>query len=757
MPDLPNDFRLKLLATFRVEADEHVQAMTKALFAIERGAPQGEQHALIEEIFREAHSLKGAARAVNQPHVEGLCHSLESLFAAMQQRRVVPAGGILDLVHEALAALTKLLAQDPAAADPKAHTSSLVRRLDAASRGRGAETAGSPAALADATPAAPHDVAAIESSPRRPSQAPASATIRVRTEKIDSIMRQAEELLGPRVAGAQRLMDLGELRDLLTAWKQKRESVGLSRRSLERALANDEWDHAARSNVAHLFDYLEAESVLLKELDAGLGTLERASEADLRALGSLVDGLLRDVKETHMLPFSAILDAMPAVVRELSRHEGKEVELIVRGTEIEIDRRILDELKDPLHHLLRNAVAHGIESAPVRTRAGKPASGTIRAAVSQNGSKVEVAIGDDGGGIDVAAVRATAERLGVVSPDATLDERAALALMFQSGLSTSPTITEISGRGLGLAIVQEKVTRLGGAISVETSAGVGTVIRLELPLTLATFRGVLVRAAARTFVVPSSTVERVARVETGDIRTVENRETILLDGRATPLVWLSDVLEVPRASSAAEDRAHVIVVGTGIERIAFRVDEVLAEQEVLVKSLGRLLTGVRNIAAATVLGNGELVPVVNVADLVRSAIQFSGRTKGVEAPALEERRRSILVVEDSITSRTLLKNILEAAGYDVTTAVDGIDGYTALKSGAFDLVVSDVEMPRMDGFHLTMKIRADKELSRTPVVLVTALATREHRERGIDAGANAYIVKSSFDQSDLLGIIRRFV
>jgi two-component system chemotaxis sensor kinase CheA len=280
-----------------------------------------------------------------------------------------------------------------------------------------------------------------------------------------------------------------------------------------------------------------------------------------------------------------------------------------------------------------------------------------------------------------------------------------------------------------------------------------------LPLTLATFRGVLVRAGDRMFIIPAVSVERVALVAASDIRTVENRETIALDGQALSLVRLSDVLEIPRAPGESADDAQVVVLGLGIDRIAFRVDEVVAEQEVLVKGLGRQLKRVRNLAGASVLGTGQVVPVLNVPDLMQSAMRPAARplasVTGEQHAAAA--KRSILVAEDSITSRALLKNILESAGYSVTTAVDGVEAYTALKTGTFDLVVSDVEMPRMDGFDLTAKLRSDKRLAQMPIVLVTALESREHRERGIDVGANAYIVKSSFDQSNLLEVIGRLI
>jgi two-component system, chemotaxis family, sensor kinase CheA len=279
-----------------------------------------------------------------------------------------------------------------------------------------------------------------------------------------------------------------------------------------------------------------------------------------------------------------------------------------------------------------------------------------------------------------------------------------------------------------------------------------------VPLTLATFRGILVRAGEHLFILPTVNVKRVMRVSEDEIKTVENKETIHLDDELISLVRLGEVLGLSPQSMVSEPHgsAHVVILGAAEKRIAFLVEEILDEQEVLVKSLGRQLSRVRNIAGAAVLGTGQVVPILNVSDLLKSALQVTAAPLRAVAEK-SAARKSILIAEDSITARTLLKNILESAGYDVKTTVDGADALTELRGGDYDLLVSDVEMPRMSGFELTAKVREDKRLAELPVVLVTSLDSREDRERGIDVGANAYIVKSSFDQSNLLDTVRRMI
>jgi two-component system chemotaxis sensor kinase CheA len=748
----------KLLVTFRAEADEHLQAMSSALLALEK-TPVGEQRAeIVETIFREAHSLKGAARTVNLKHIESICQSLESVFAALKGGRLDVSPPLLDLLQQTIDALAGLLSSDAGASGGvQPPVAALIRRLDDALSGTLPESG------APATTTTPAELAASTIA-HRPPVAPglATETVRVSTAKLDSVMRQVEELLAPRLAASQRSSDLREVVISLASWKKQRARMRPTLRLVERYVEGGRNNAATRGlqELPKLLEYLDAEQLHMKTLEDRLAKLKRAAEHDQRTLAGMTDGLLDDVKEMQLLPFASLLEILPRFARELAREQGKDVELAIQGGEIEIDRRILEAMKDPLIHLLRNAIDHGIEQPAVRVAGRKPPRGTITLAITQKDSgKVEILVADDGAGIDAERVRDAARLLGVVSAEEAgrLGEREVLALAFQSGVTTSPIITDVSGRGLGLAIVCEKVERLGGSVTLESQPDAGTAFRIVLPLTLANFRGVLVCVGGQLFVVPAASVERVTGVTDKDIQTVENRETIPLDGQTVALVWLSDVLELPRKEAAGD--APAVVLGSGLARVAFRVDEVLGEQEVLVKNLGRQLARVRNVAGASVLGTGQVVPVLNVSDLLKSAVlrataPFAPVTGGKPAAA---EKQSILVVEDSITSRSLLKTILESAGYRVTTAVDGADGYTTLKTGTFDLVVSDVEMPRMDGFDLTAKIRADKNLSELPVVLVTALESREHRERGIDAGANAYIVKSSFDQSNLLEITRRLI
>lgn len=752
-------FQRKLLETFRTEADEHLQAISSGLLQLEK-SQSSSQPELVETIFREVHSLKGAARAVSLSEVETVCQALESVFSVFKRQSVVVSPELVDLLHQATDGLGQLLVTDAAhrrAEVPRLTT--LIRQVESLLKQGSAPAASTPT---PAEPPAPQPLPTPTADSPTHEERPAVAdTIRTSTARLDSILLQTEEFLSAKLSAGQRAADLRALQAELITWRREWAKIQPSVRIAPRTLAKGGNSEKAEQQLGRLLEFVEWNKTLLETLEQQLAVTTQATEHDSRVLGTMVDNLLKDVKQTLMLPFASLLEGTPKLVRDLAHQQAKQVELVIHGSEIEVDRRILQELKDPLVHLIRNCVDHGIEKPAERERRHKPTSGTITIAVTpRESSKVEVLIADDGAGIDTDRVRAVALRQGLVSADnlAGLSEPEILKLVFQSGLSTSPIITDLSGHGLGLAIVQEKVERLGGSVSLESQPGAGATFRLLLPLTLATFRGLLVRVAEQRFVLPTAQVERVARVNVNDIQTVENRETVRLVGSLISLVRLGDVLGLPRPSlDATPDRVPVVVLAVADKRIAFVVSEILGEQEVLVKSLGPQLVRVQNIAGATVLGTGQVVPILNVPDLMKAAVKTASAPTAATAPAQAAavQRKSILVVEDSITARSLLRNILESANYAVKTAVDGIEAYTYLNSESFDLVISDVEMPRMNGFDLTAKIRADKKWADLPVVLVTALDSRQDQERGIDVGANAYIVKSNFDQTSLLEVVRR--
>ncbi len=781
MPAQDQEFIKKLQATFAIEAQEHVQVISNLLLDLEKSLSPAQEIAAIENIYREAHTLKGASRAVDLSSIEKICQSMESVFAAWKRQSSSPSREAFDALHRTLDAIRETLASfaKKSARPEGPWLAELVHSLDALQEVHQSKTTGgtSDGVVANSdssldvgpTPGEPADFknratreiafdAAKSPDPAVPE------TVRISTSKLDSRLLQAEDMLAVKAMAVSHVVQLREITSSFEQWGKEWDKLAADVRIIRReSEAPMNADHAASRSGA-LLHFLDWNVDYVRSLESKLNAAVAQAHQDRIGIGKRVDDLLEDSKKLLMLPFSTIADMFPKIVRDLCSDQAKQAELQIQGGDVAMDKRILEEMKDAMIHILRNCVDHGVEKPQERTRLGKPTRAAITIAVRQlNGSKVEILISDDGSGVNVENVKKSAVNRGILAQgDAqNMSDPDAAALIFHSGVSTSPMITEISGRGLGMAIVRAKAEKLGGNVTVESEQRIGTTLRITLPLTLATFRGIVVAAAGQMFVVPTTNIERVLRVKVSEIKSVENRETISVDGRAVSLARMEAVLELPPRTAAGDETTAkpVIVLNSGQHRIAFAVDEVLREEEVLVKPFRKPLERVRNVSGATVLGSGKAVPVLNVADLVKSARKHGIAPIVIVAPKQRAAAPSkkVLVVEDSITSRMLLKGILETANYQVKTAVDGVEAFTALREERFDLVVSDVEMPRMNGVDLTAKIRADKDLAELPVVLVTALESRQERERGIDVGASAYIMKSSFDQSNLLEVVRRLI
>lgn len=801
-----SDFLKRLLVTFQGEAEERVRSLASGLIELEKATEPAKQAEMIELVFREVHSLKGAARSVNLMEIEAICQAMEDVFAALKRQKIAISLPLLDLLHQATDVLKGLLAAGAVeqGSGERSQHMPLIRQLKEMSKANPVSTSNTAPALlsrlepAPSSPVAAEDterpnVAEIEVQPAQsaedsasdwhdeiatkpqpalrplPGEKPLPAeTVRISTDRLESLLLQVEELVSAKLAVSQRAAELREPRLMLDEWDKRWNKFYPTIRTLSHLLDSpdkgqdrpSEWEKL-KDPIKSLLEFLEWNQNWAESLDVKVSAIANSAERDQRAIAGMVDHLLQDMKQVLMLPFSSILEVFPSTARDLARQQDKEVQLVLHGAEIEVDRRILQEIKDALMHLVRNSIDHGLEKPSVREANNKPRRGTVTITVAQkDSSKFEVVIADDGSGIDLDKVRTTATRLGMIAPESAqqMGKQEVESLIFQSGFSTSPLITDISGRGLGLAIVQEKIEKLGGTLTLETEAGKGTTFRLLLPLTLATLRGLLVRCEGHSLILPILYVERVARASSTEIQTVQNRETIRIGEQTLSLVRLGQALELP-VKSATHDptgRILVVILATAEKRIAFLVDEIIGEQEVLMKGLGAQLARVRNIAGATVLGTGQVIPIINVPDLIKSAIKTidNAVTIAEQSPSQD---KNILIVEDSITARMQLKNILELSGYTVKTAVDGLDALMTLRAGPFDLVVSDVDMPRLNGLDLTSRIRNDKTLSELPVVLVTTLASREDQERGVEAGANAYITKSNFDQNKLLDAIRRLI
>jgi two-component system chemotaxis sensor kinase CheA len=772
----------ELMALFSSEAAEQLQSLNRQLLVLEQTNEDDERERLLAEILREAHTLKGGATAVDLTDVKTLAHHLESIFAEMQRGAIRPGPKTFDLLYQTLDGIETLVRESSSGEPTRVDVTGLAAKLASVAEGEKA-----PKETLQASPvSAPRpdpDSAATEGRPSpdpptesdrvvadQPSGGAVEDTIRVATSKLDSLMARVGELVVARTGSQHNLAEVHgvaeDLSKLAAGWRRVRSHGGRFRGpsdggtgSAGGGAALPPLDRSSQTDSTAAF--LEEAEPLLTEMLARLHRLDGSVREDGRRMSQITADLQEDVRRARMLPASTLFDAFPRMVRDLAREQGKEVSLDIGGGDTEIDRAVLEQIKAPLTHLLRNCVDHGLEEPQVRTAAGKAAKGTITLSASQHGDTVLIEIADDGPGIDLDKVKATAidEGLMAASESSPISDRDALSMIFRSGFSTSALITELSGRGVGLDVVRENIERLNGTIEVESMLGRGTRFSLVMPLTVTTTSCVLVRVGDQSFAVPISNVVRIVRVAPDDIHSVEGRTAISLAGEPVPLGDLAALLGLEEMRR--EGPRPALVVRSAERTSALLIDEIVGTEEVVIKTLPRPLLRVRNAAGATVRGTGEVVVVLNVADIVRSTLRVAeGALAGREMrgeTADRDRSAVIMLADDSITTRTLEKNILQSAGYEVRVAADGEDAWTALQDGDSDLIVSDVQMPRMNGFELTAKIRSDERFKHLPVVLVTSLESSTDRERGIEVGADAYIGKSSFDQEQLLDVIRRLI
>jgi len=764
---LDDEIMRQLRATFKAEAADHLQAMNRILLELEKGPNGRERDELLEEIFREAHSLKGAAGAADIGDVETTAHKLESVFSAAKAGEIELTADLCDVLYEAIDAVGIIVEAVLAGKAHELDIPGLHTRLEAAKEEKViARTRKELGDKGNEQPAASNQQPATSNThlvtrntrPVTRNTPSTEETIRVATNKLDTLMTQAGELLVAGLKIDQRFKDLEEASRAIEDWNRE----WLKVRAEYSHLLQDEEHEEMRP----LLKFLDLNQQKLKALSTRLSELKRSFARDALQLSRVTNDLGEGVMKVRMLPVSTLLDTFPRIVRDLSREKGKEVELVIEGGDTELDRKVLEELKDPLIHILRNCVDHGIEPPEKRVEAGKPRQGTITLKAFQKGNNIVVEATDDGGGINLERVKQSALKAGLVAPEdmETMSDEEAMRLIFAPGLSTSTIITDTSGRGVGMDVVRKNVEALHGHVDVSSTPGQGTTLTIVLPLTLATTQELLVQVGGQTYGIPISAVERIQRVSPRDISTVAGEEAIVVDDEPVTLVHLSSVLELPHhgEESKPEQRRPVVILSAGKRRIAFLVDAVVGQQESVVKSLGKQLARVRNVAGATILGTGQVIMSLNPADLIKSARLVKGKTLSVapkvsQIKSKEVQRPTILVVDDSLTTRTLEKNILETSGYEVKLATDGLEALSILQSDSCGLVVTDILMPRMNGFELTAAVRGDPKLKDIPVILVTSLESRADKERGIEVGADAYIVKSAFDQMSLLQTIEQLI
>ena len=731
-----NDFQ----RLFAMEAEGRLDTLVDELLELEKGGATPE---MVASLFREAHTIKGGAAVVGMPHVARVAHALEDLLEEVRRERRGVDTALIDAVLAGVDAIRTLI---PLAVAGQEHEEAA---FDAEQRLRIA--VGGPPVVDDKAAAGPGVTA--------PAAAP-GATPSVRASAAPDVAVPAPSAAAPPPV-APAAPPPAPARE-----HHAGEGSVDAHGAADGAAGHAEPARATATEMlqipVHRIDELvrligEASAATLRLGSALLERLERdpSGLTEYRDLVRSLNELQELALHARMIPVMSLAPRLRRAVRDLARETGKEVRFETRGEDAEIDRGVLERLADPLLHLVRNAVDHGVESADERRQKGKPAEGTIRLHAMQLGSEVVIAVSDDGRGIDVARVRETAGRTDRSAIE--MDDEAALYLIFRSGLTTATKVTGVSGRGVGLDAVRASLNAVRGRIEVRSDPGMGTEFRIAVPITMATLRCLVIKAGGQAFAIPLHSVRAVLPSQPS--ATVGGRAMTMLDGRPVPISSLSAVL------GTGNGAVGPAVVLAGLTRShAFTVDDLVDQRDVVVKGLGELVPRLPAVAGAGVQPDGSILLVLEAAGLIERARRTDNGDRSQEAAGgggheepVPHRAASILVVDDALTVRELQRSIFENAGYRVRVAVNGEEALAEISHERPDLVLTDVQMPRMDGFELTEAIRKQPSLASLPVIMLTSRGSDEDRRRGLECGADGYIVKSGFDQSALLSAVERLL
>ncbi|MGM0521945.1 MAG: hybrid sensor histidine kinase/response regulator [Pseudomonadota bacterium] len=702
----------RFIQRFIEEAADHLPRLRDGIHAL---AQQNASHEQINELFRAAHTVKGSSRMLKLTPITALAHSTEELLSALRDGTQTPDDEVIRLLNQAVDALEDSVSQLAGGATPDTlppADPALCQALEQAAQPGVDRASNAPEVVAPQAPTPDTEPQTASSSISTPIPSPTTLrlndTVRVRLERLDDVIR----LMGEVLSGHQHMHSLVEEARRLT-------------HSLPR-------EHPAHAFRRELKESVQAHDTLMSDLHD-------------RAL------------QMRMLPLNVVFDPLAHMARELARTLNKQVVCEVSGSDIELDRQMIDRLSDPLIHLLRNALDHGLETPEERKNAGKPEQGRITLRAFQDGNWVVVEMRDDGRGIALDAIRqkALSKQLVTAEQLETLSEQETLELIFLPGFSTKALITDFSGRGVGMDVVKRTVTdELSGSLQVATERGQGSCFTLRMPLSLAMLRVLLVRAGTLTVGITAAHVTEVVERNAGDFIEAAGRLTLILRNEFVPVVPLAALLgdhDVP-SPATAQRPVLLMVVRQGQHKLALQVEALIDERDRIIKPLPAHLRQLPLVAGMVNVGRNALVSLLHVPALMAQARRDAASTTSPTAAPRTAHR--VLVVDDSLNTREIEKDVLEAWGYHVTLAENGRDGLTKALAEPFDAVLTDVEMPVMDGFALTAELRKNDDYRHRPIIIITSREKEADRRRGIEVGADAYIVKGSFDQNNLVETLK---
>ncbi len=751
-PDQMRD--ASLLELFSLEADAQTQVLSAGLLALERNPTQADQ---LEACMRAAHSLKGAARIVGVDAGVSVSHVMEDCLVSAQEGRLYLQPEHIDALLQGTDLLMRIATpgNDVGPADIEAYVALMERLLDPSqltAKVAPPPPAASPAPVVEELPPEPEPAPPVASDPPRQNKRMTEGgerVLRVTAERLNSLL----DLSSKSLVETQRLKPyLASLQRLKRIQSQSVRALD----TLDGQLKTLDLNLEAQEALADTRRLLAEAQALLAEKHAELD--EFGWQAGQRAQ-VLYDTALA----CRMRPFADVLAGQVRMVRDLGRSLGKQVRLEIEGEKTQVDRDVLEKLEAPLTHLLRNAVDHGIEMPEQRVLAGKPAEGLIRLRASHQAGLLVLELSDDGNGVDLERLRGTIvdRHLSPLETALRLSEEELLTFLFLPGFSLRDKVTEVSGRGVGLDAVQHMVRQLRGAVVLEQTAGQGSRFHLEVPLTLSVVRSLVVEVGEEAYAFPLAHIERMCDLAPDDIVQLEGRQHFWHEGRHVGLVAASQLLQRP-AGQSSQETLKVVVIRERDAVYGIAVERFIGERTLVVLPLDDRLGKVQDISAGALLDDGSVVLIVDVEDMLRSVDKLlnTGRLERIarrSQQATEAPRKRVLVVDDSLTVRELQRKLLLNRGYEVAVAVDGMDGWNALRSEDFDLLITDIDMPRMDGIELVTLLRRDTRLQSLPVMVVSYKDREEDRRRGLDAGADYYLAKASFHDDALLDAVMELI
>lgn len=709
----------KFIGRFVEEATEHLGRLASGLAEIEQGAVSAEK---INSLFRSVHTLKGSSRMLKLEPITQVSHSLEDLLSALREERVTVNPPVIALLYQGVDALSDQIQQLIAHGQVDALSSvnaQLCQQLTAIAEGEVLNTAVMAAVEPAELKLSELDTQGSSSATAQPTLT-ASDTVRVKLDKLEELINLMGELVS---------------------------------------------SHAGMRQLAGTAQRLGQQ--LQEQLQGSLPVAIQQFSRDMRDIVLSQESLMQELHDKtlqmRMLPLAIVLDPAARLVRDMARSLNKKVECRIYGSEIELDRQMIDQLADPIIHLLRNALDHGIETPAIRQQKGKPAQGLLQISARQDGGWVVLEVRDDGMGLSLSAIRDKALKKGLVSSEqlAEMSEQQISDLIFEPGFSTSNMITEFSGRGVGMDVVKRSIVDdLQGVISLHSRADEGTCFTLRLPLSLAMMRVLLVRAGEQVLGFTAQYVTELISVDPDALISVADRNAVIIRNEFVPVIQLVDLLKLPQESAPKRSLSRtrsdllLLVIRVHTEKLALIVDELLDERDLVIKQLPEHLSFNPLISGMVTTGHNELVSLIHVPyvlDIARQSRQPSAKRAQADQ---DKPKKRILVVDDSLNTREIERDVLEAWGYHVTLAEHGQEGLDKALAEQFDAVLTDVEMPVMDGFTLTARLREHERYQECPIIIITSREKESDRRRGIEVGADAYIVKGSFDQNSLVDTLK---